>query len=117
MTTEHQPSAESDVWPPSLAAGNLAYAKCVRVAWETGAANNKLAELRRSFADLTRAEAPGTRTLSEREAVLRGALRNAAERIEPKPDGLQRIRARLRHSPGPWKQNRPPSYRARLRRP
>lgn len=35
-------------------------------------------------------------TLSEREAALRRALLAAAEQIEPAPDGLQRIQARLR---------------------
>jgi hypothetical protein len=54
--------------------------------------------------------------LSECEAVLRGALNNAAERIEPEPDGLQQIGARLRQSDGPGKPNRPPCH-ARLRRP
>jgi hypothetical protein len=35
-------------------------------------------------------------TLSEREAALRRALQSAAARIEPAPDGLERIQARLR---------------------
>ena len=35
-------------------------------------------------------------TLSEREAALRRALQNAAASIDPAPDGLQRIQARLR---------------------
>jgi hypothetical protein len=102
----------SDLWPLFLAVGGPAYAKCVRVAWESGAADKQFAELRRSFADVARAEAPGTSTLSEREAVLCVA-QNAAERIEP----LQRIRARLRRSPGPRKPHRPSSYHARMRRP
>lgn len=106
-----------DLWPPFLAPGGLAYSKYVKLAWETGAADKKLAELRRSFADLNCAGAPGTRTLSERKAVLRGAPQNAAERIEPKADGLERIRARLRRPPGPGKPNRPSSCHARLRRP
>ena len=106
-----------DLWPPFLAPGAFAYAKCVKVARETGAADKQLAELRRSFADLNRAGAPHTCTLSERKAILRGARRMRLKGSTRSLTASSASQARLRRSPGPGKTNRPPSCHARLRRP